>query len=196
MSASMVYFCYLLAVILYFLNHVDANEGVNCFPSEWLESLSMSVTVTKAGFHRDLDYSVHLTPVDHAVQLLIIQKLPSGVYMDHYQLESLRQDLDLEVLLDSEVDVEAPEFLSSEFAALIFLPSSSLSVSIPIHTRIRDQSLCSWLEVQQLQVSGAVGLQVPLGDASMFTCVCVVTLLTTALSCCYLLKLIWRHGTY
>lgn len=47
--------------------------------------------------YRDLQYSVQWGKVDHDVKALLVQKLPSGVYMDEYQLETLKQDTGLEV---------------------------------------------------------------------------------------------------
>lgn len=47
--------------------------------------------------YRDLQYSVQWGKVDHDVKALLVQKLPSGVYMDEYQLETLKRDTGLEV---------------------------------------------------------------------------------------------------
>ncbi|XP_016116523.1 phosphatidylinositol-glycan biosynthesis class X protein-like [Sinocyclocheilus grahami] len=96
---------------------------------EWLKSVSVSVKISKAGFHRDLQYRVQWSNTDHEVQALLVQKLPSGVYVDAYQLETLRRDTGLEVLLDSEVDLEAPEYLSSGFTALVFLSGTHEAVA-------------------------------------------------------------------
>ncbi|ROL54975.1 Serine/threonine-protein kinase PAK 2 [Anabarilius grahami] len=99
----------------------------------------MSVRITKAGFHRDLQYKVHWGKIDHDVKALLVQKLPSGVYMDEYQLETLKQDTGLEVLLDSKVDLEAPEYLSSGFTALVFL-SGKHEATVPVHGRYHRPS--------------------------------------------------------
>ncbi|XP_067270799.1 phosphatidylinositol-glycan biosynthesis class X protein [Pseudorasbora parva] len=234
---------YLLATLLYFICHGNSQED-HCFPSEFLESLSMSMKITKAGFHRDLHYSVQWGKVDHDVKALLVQKLPSGVYMDEYQLETLKHDTGLEVLLDSKVDLEAPEYLSSGFTALVFLSGTHEAI-IPVHGRyhrpsnssqkwvkvdiepprlllrsdqcetpsgtlhllhrnvlsdapctVRNQKLCSWLEILHLEDAGGVSLEIPVGDSSMTLSVCVGTVLTAALSCAYLLRTVWRHGTF
>ncbi|KAF4097379.1 hypothetical protein G5714_021387 [Onychostoma macrolepis] len=99
----------------------------------------MSVKISKAGFHRDLQYRVQWSKTDHDVQVLLVQKLPSGVYMDEYQLETLRRDTGLEVLLDSKVDLEAPEYLSSGFTALVFLSGKHEAV-VPVHGRYHRPS--------------------------------------------------------
>ncbi|XP_073792794.1 phosphatidylinositol-glycan biosynthesis class X protein isoform X3 [Danio rerio] len=232
---SMMVYLYLLATVLCFIHHGNAQED-DCFPTEWLKSLVISVNISKAGFHRDLEYSVYWSETDHDVKALLVQKMPSGVYMDEYQLETLRHDTGLEVLLDSKVDLEAPEYLSSGFTALVFL--SGNAVTVPVHGRyhrpsdthshvtvdiqpprlllrsdqcetpnaqhtvveapctFRNESFCLWLEIQDLKGSAGVSLELPVGDSSKTTCVCVVTLLTTTLCCVYLLIVIWRHGTF
>ncbi|XP_056095006.1 phosphatidylinositol-glycan biosynthesis class X protein [Rhinichthys klamathensis goyatoka] len=239
---------YLLATVLYLIHNGKSQEADHCFPSEFLESLSMSMKITKAGFHRDLLYTVEWGEVDHDVKALLVQKLPSGVYMDEYQLETLRHDTGLEVLLDSKVDLEAPEYLSTGFTALVFL-SGKHEATVPVHGRyhrpsdsgqervtvelesprllvrsdqcdtlravsppheateapcaVSNHSVCSWLEIRRLQNSnnlrqdtGSVSLEIPVGDSSMILSVCVGTVLTTALSCVFLLRSIWTHGTF
>lgn len=56
-------------------------------------------------FYRDLIYSVEWGKVDHDVKALLVQKLPSGVYMDEYQLETLRHDTGLEVSAFNSVEI-------------------------------------------------------------------------------------------
>ncbi|XP_058616732.1 phosphatidylinositol-glycan biosynthesis class X protein isoform X2 [Onychostoma macrolepis] len=229
---------YLLAIVLCFIHHGNSKE--DCFPSEWLKSVSMSVKISKAGFHRDLQYRVQWSKTDHDVQVLLVQKLPSGVYMDEYQLETLRRDTGLEVLLDSKVDLEAPEYLSSGFTALVFLSGKHEAV-VPVHGRYHrpsdsskrvkvdiesprlllrsdqctetlspglrrvvvdapctfsNHSICSWMEILDLEDNAGVSLEIPVGDSSMIITVCVGTVLTTVLSCVYLLRNIWKHGSF
>ncbi|XP_058616731.1 phosphatidylinositol-glycan biosynthesis class X protein isoform X1 [Onychostoma macrolepis] len=230
---------YLLAIVLCFIHHGNSKEA-DCFPSEWLKSVSMSVKISKAGFHRDLQYRVQWSKTDHDVQVLLVQKLPSGVYMDEYQLETLRRDTGLEVLLDSKVDLEAPEYLSSGFTALVFLSGKHEAV-VPVHGRYHrpsdsskrvkvdiesprlllrsdqctetlspglrrvvvdapctfsNHSICSWMEILDLEDNAGVSLEIPVGDSSMIITVCVGTVLTTVLSCVYLLRNIWKHGSF
>ncbi|KTF94914.1 hypothetical protein cypCar_00033921 [Cyprinus carpio] len=130
--------CCLLVTLLCFI-HRGNSEEADCFPSEWLKSVSMSVKISKAGFHRDLHYRVQWSKTEQEVHALLVQKLPSGVYMDEYQLDTLRRDTGLEVLLDSKVDVEAPEYLSSGFTALVFLSGRREAV-VPVHGRYHRPS--------------------------------------------------------
>ncbi|XP_056615084.1 phosphatidylinositol-glycan biosynthesis class X protein [Triplophysa dalaica] len=136
------YFYYSVAV-LYFIHNGSSQEVQSCFSSEWLTSVKMSMKIAKAGFHRTpIQYSVWKS--DHDVKALLVQKLPSGVYMDEYQLANMREDTGLEVLLDSKVDLEAPEYLSTEFTAFIFLSASEDSgqhaATVPVHARYHRPS--------------------------------------------------------
>ncbi|XP_042604760.1 phosphatidylinositol-glycan biosynthesis class X protein isoform X3 [Cyprinus carpio] len=239
--------CCLLVTLLCFI-HRGNSEEADCFPSEWLKSVSMSVKISKAGFHRDLHYRVQWSKTEQEVHALLVQKLPSGVYMDEYQLDTLRRDTGLEVLLDSKVDVEAPEYLSSGFTALVFLSGRREAV-VPVHGRyhrpsdsskrvkvelesprlllrseqcetlqtlslnesslVRERgvavdapctasnhSICSWTEILELEDHAGVSLELPVGDSSMIISVCGVTVLTTVLCCVYLLRNIWKHGSF
>uniref|UniRef100_A0A673FU24 Phosphatidylinositol-glycan biosynthesis class X protein n=1 Tax=Sinocyclocheilus rhinocerous TaxID=307959 RepID=A0A673FU24_9TELE len=229
---------YLLATVLCFIRRGSSKQA-DCFPSEWLKSVSVSVKISKAGFHRDLQYRVQWSSTDHDVQALLVQKLPSGVYMDAYQLETLRRDTGLEVLLDSEVDLEAPEYLSSGFTALVFLSGTHEAV-VPVHGRyhrpsdsskpvkvdiepprvllrsdqcrtlgpgvrgvvveapctVSNHSICSWMQILDLQGDAGVSLELPVGDSSLVLTVCAGTVLTAVLSCVYLLRNIWKHGSF
>uniref|UniRef100_A0A672LCE6 Phosphatidylinositol-glycan biosynthesis class X protein n=1 Tax=Sinocyclocheilus grahami TaxID=75366 RepID=A0A672LCE6_SINGR len=99
----------------------------------WLKSVSVSVKISKAGFHRSTTQKVGLLGwVNHLTHLLGQNNpiLPSGVYVDAYQLETLRRDTGLEVnAVVVEVDLEAPEYLSSGFTALVFLSGTHEAVA-------------------------------------------------------------------
>uniref|UniRef100_A0A671N0V3 Phosphatidylinositol-glycan biosynthesis class X protein n=1 Tax=Sinocyclocheilus anshuiensis TaxID=1608454 RepID=A0A671N0V3_9TELE len=71
---------------------------------------------------------------DHDVQALLVQKLPSG----RIPAGNTEVNTGL-VLLDSEVDLEAPEYLSSGFTALVFLAGTHEAV-VPVHGRYHRPS--------------------------------------------------------
>ncbi|KAI4896849.1 hypothetical protein NFI96_016912 [Prochilodus magdalenae] len=272
-------------------------DGVVCGPAPaWFESVDMSVDILKTGFHRELLYEVHHDPAPHVIKALVIQRLPSGVYMDQYQLASLREDTGLQVLLDSAVSLEDPAHLSSAFTALVYLSPSDglpglLQAVVPFHGRyhrpsssggwervsierprlllrvencrcisgtpyiikwlrarqnrsewfgvqcamveklarftkinqhvntqkthagdtlpssvphpvveapctVQNQSLCSWLDIQGLQVPDSVTLELPVGDFSLMSPVCAGTILATLLCCAALFRTIWKHGMF
>ncbi|KAK3562366.1 hypothetical protein QTP86_033438 [Hemibagrus guttatus] len=97
--------------------------------------------LAKYGFHRDLVYEVRHEPTSHPVKALLLHTLPSGVYMDQYQLADLREEMGLQVLLDSALDLESPAHVSSAFSALVFLgPHDPLHAAVPVHGRYHKAS--------------------------------------------------------
>ncbi|XP_030646955.1 phosphatidylinositol-glycan biosynthesis class X protein [Chanos chanos] len=122
------------------------SEGSSCdLSTSLLESVVISMNVSKKGFHRELIYNIQYDPTPQDVRVLLIQRVPSGMYMDAYQLASLREDTGLQVLLDSKVDLEAPAYVSPGFSAFIYLTSDPVSsghlqTRVPIHGRYHRPS--------------------------------------------------------
>ncbi|KAL2090265.1 hypothetical protein ACEWY4_014953 [Coilia grayii] len=125
--------------------------------SQLLERVKVAVNLTKNGFHRDLIYTVQFgAPLFGNLQALLIQNIASGMYMDIYQLQSLREDSGLHVLLDSEVDLEAPAYESPGFASFIYLRSDSsvpgyLTSTVPIHGRYHRPAESKTREIVEIQ---------------------------------------------
>ncbi|XP_063056970.1 phosphatidylinositol-glycan biosynthesis class X protein isoform X2 [Engraulis encrasicolus] len=117
----------------------------------------VAANLTKNGFHRDLSYTVQFdTPLSGEVEAVLIQNIPSGMYMDFYQLQSLRTDSGLHVLLDSEVDLEAPAYESPGFLAFIYPqpdPSAPghLTATVPVHGRYHRPAESGAGEIVELQ---------------------------------------------
>ncbi|MBN3325550.1 PIGX protein, partial [Atractosteus spatula] len=116
------------------------------FTRQWLESLTVSRELRKNGFHRELVTSVCCglgSPKN--LHFLLVERLPKGIYIDPYQLTSEQHDTGLQVLLDTEIDVEAPAYISSAFSALVYPtrdPASPvcLKAVVPIHGRYHRPS--------------------------------------------------------
>lgn len=53
-----------------------------------------------SAFFRDLVYEVRHEPTSHPVKALLLHTLPSGVYMDQYQLADLRKEMGLQVIVN------------------------------------------------------------------------------------------------
>uniref|UniRef100_A0A803JHQ1 Phosphatidylinositol-glycan biosynthesis class X protein n=1 Tax=Xenopus tropicalis TaxID=8364 RepID=A0A803JHQ1_XENTR len=92
---------------------------------------------------RDLETSVVVQGPAELVKhcrVLIQEHIPSGLYLDPYQLSSLRHHNLTEVLLLTPVDVEAPEYLSRGHTALVYTkpdPSCAhcYTSTVPLHIR-------------------------------------------------------------
>ncbi|XP_056235199.1 phosphatidylinositol-glycan biosynthesis class X protein [Seriola aureovittata] len=113
---------------------------------QWLESTSVSVEISKKGFHRELITTVDLSPdVLSGVRVLLVHRWPRGVYIDPYQLASLRDQSDWQILLDSAIDLEVPAHKTSGFVTYVYPNHDDpnprrLKVTIPIHGRYHEPS--------------------------------------------------------
>lgn len=111
-----------------------------------LEASTVSVELTKKGFHRDLINTVELRPDTlRDVRVLLVHTWPSGVYIDPYQLASMSDKRDWQILFDSTIDLELPAHKTSGFLTYVY-PSYTgptptiLKVTIPVHGRYHEPS--------------------------------------------------------
>ncbi|KAJ8375933.1 hypothetical protein SKAU_G00065130 [Synaphobranchus kaupii] len=128
----------------------------NCdLSGKWLESIKVTRDIWKMGFHRELVTTVECGPSSpEKLQTLLVQNLPRGVYIDPYQLASLQQDTGLQVVLDSEVDLEAPAYESNGLFMFVY-PTRDLQhprhlqAVVPIHGRYhRPSSGQGWEQLE------------------------------------------------
>ncbi|XP_067369229.1 phosphatidylinositol-glycan biosynthesis class X protein [Channa argus] len=133
--------CYCLTFI-----EKDNNENHCDLVRQGLESTSVSVEVSKKGFHREVVTTVSLSPnLISEVRVLLINRWPRGVFVDPYQLASLSDQSDWQFLLDSAIDLEAPAHKTSGFITYMYptLNGSTprlLKIAIPIHGRYHEPS--------------------------------------------------------
>ncbi|XP_051232111.1 phosphatidylinositol-glycan biosynthesis class X protein [Dicentrarchus labrax] len=125
----------------------DENNEDHCgLLKQLLESSPVSVEINKKGFHRELVTTVELIPdVPSGVRVLLVQRWPRGVYLDPYQLASLSDQRDWQILLDSGIDLEVPAHKTSGFVTYVYPtpdgPTPSLvKVTIPVHGRYHEPS--------------------------------------------------------
>lgn len=124
----------------------EKNEN-HCGPlRQLLESSPVSVGINGKGFHREVVTTVELSPdVPSGVRVLLVYRWPRGVYLDPYQLASLSNQSDWQILLDSAIDLEVPAHKTSGFVTYVYpTPNGALSrllqVTIPIHGRYHEPS--------------------------------------------------------
>ncbi|XP_034565791.1 phosphatidylinositol-glycan biosynthesis class X protein [Notolabrus celidotus] len=121
-------------------NHCDVLKQL-------LESSSVSVELRKNGFHRELVTSVELRSDDlRGIRVLLVHRWPRGVYVDPYELSSLRDQRDWQILIDSTIDLELPAHKTSGFVTYVYpAPDGStpslLTVTIPVHARYHEPSI-------------------------------------------------------
>lgn len=135
-----------LGFSLMFFCCAETERSFNCnFTRKWLESIITSVELNKRGFHRELVTTFEFKPgFPDVLKLLLVHKLPNGVYIDPYQIASLKNS-DLKVLLDSSIDLEAPAHKFVGFTAFVYTSlgrgNLKISISIPLHGRYHKPSL-------------------------------------------------------
>ncbi|XP_029285794.1 phosphatidylinositol-glycan biosynthesis class X protein [Cottoperca gobio] len=143
-----VIFCVLACLSTCFcLIEKDEKNANHCdLLKQWLESSLVSVEIIKKGFHRDVVTTVELSrDVLSGVRVLLVHRWPRGVYVDPYQLASLRDQSDWKILLDSAIDLEVPAHETSGFVTYVYPTPDGptltlLKVTIPIHGRYHKPS--------------------------------------------------------
>lgn len=116
------------------------------FLKQWLESMSVSVEINNKGFHREVVTTVEISSdVLTGVRVLLVHRWPSGIYVDPYQLASLSDHGNWQILLDSAIDLEVPAHKTSGFVTYVYPTLDErtprlLKVTIPIHGRYHEPS--------------------------------------------------------
>ncbi|XP_070688668.1 phosphatidylinositol-glycan biosynthesis class X protein isoform X2 [Pempheris klunzingeri] len=124
----------------------EQNENQCGLLRQWLESSSVSVEISKNGFHRDVVTTVELSPnVLSGVRVLLVYRWPRGVFVDPYQLTSLSDQSDWQIFVDSSIDLEVPAHKTSGFVTYVYPTHDGptprpLKVTIPIHGRYHEPS--------------------------------------------------------
>ncbi|XP_064419087.1 phosphatidylinositol-glycan biosynthesis class X protein [Latimeria chalumnae] len=143
-------------LLLFFLGHLTHSIGsaentgrqISCSSQQWLGPVTLKQQLLKDGFHRELLIDVEAggaAGVPEGCSLALVVHLPKGVYVDPYQLAMLKESNELEALVLNEVDVEAPEYFSSEVSVLVFTKRSSQCIgcftsTLPLHARYHRPS--------------------------------------------------------
>ncbi|XP_072111904.1 phosphatidylinositol-glycan biosynthesis class X protein isoform X1 [Mobula birostris] len=119
----------------------DTNGGDPLYSEPWLQSVSLNRRIVKNGFHRELLIDVKLNEGAHPdCCIMIKEQLPQGLYVDPYELASLREHSNAKVFVQKEIDIEAPAYLSSVHTIIIYLnpnPSNPghFVGTVPVHIR-------------------------------------------------------------
>ncbi|XP_067851731.1 phosphatidylinositol-glycan biosynthesis class X protein [Heptranchias perlo] len=121
---------------------VGVTKGNDVLYSEpWLQSVSLNRRIVKNGFHREIVMDVELSEGAHPdCCILIKEQLPQGLYVDPYELASLREHNNTEIFVLNEIDIEAPEYLSTVHTIIIYLKpdprnTGHFTGAVPLHIR-------------------------------------------------------------
>lgn len=124
----------------------EKNENCYDLLKLWVETSLVSVEIIKKGFHREVVTTVELNPdVLNGVRVLLVHRWPRGVYVDPYQLASLSDQRDWQILLDSAIDLEVPAHKTAGFVTYVYPTPDGptptlLKITIPIHGRYHEPS--------------------------------------------------------
>ncbi|NXY86042.1 PIGX protein, partial [Alcedo cyanopectus] len=108
------------------------------------QDATVTQELLKEGFHRDLLVKVKLGVVGEDAgecAVAVRTRLPTGIYVDPYELASLQQhNLTKALLIPDVIDVEAPEYLATDFLLLLYLEpdpwcSQCFRAALPVHGR-------------------------------------------------------------
>ncbi|XP_075057699.1 GPI alpha-1,4-mannosyltransferase I, stabilizing subunit isoform X2 [Mixophyes fleayi] len=132
-----------MSIILIFIRSVANTAAKSSCPKP-----IVGREILKNGFHRDLVTRVNVqgfTEQVNSCRILLLETIPSGLFLDPYQLSSLQQHNLTEVVLLTSVDVEAPEYLSTGNIALVYAkPDQSCDhcfiSTVPVHARYHRPS--------------------------------------------------------
>ncbi|XP_018415872.1 PREDICTED: phosphatidylinositol-glycan biosynthesis class X protein [Nanorana parkeri] len=110
--------------------------------------LKVEREILKNGFHRDLVTRVSVQGYTEQVdscRILLNETIPSGLFMDPYQISSQQQHNLVEVIVPKSIDIEAPEYLSKGHTALVYMkPDESCNdcyiSTVPVHARYHRSS--------------------------------------------------------
>ncbi|XP_072294188.1 phosphatidylinositol-glycan biosynthesis class X protein [Eucyclogobius newberryi] len=111
----------------------------------FLEHTKVSMELKKTGFHRELVTTVQFNNNGLLDNMLLLYSWPKDIYVDPFQLASLGDQRNWEMLLDSTIDLEMPAHKSSGFSTYLFphlqnVTAGQISLTIPIHGRYQKPS--------------------------------------------------------
>ncbi|XP_071371682.1 phosphatidylinositol-glycan biosynthesis class X protein [Centroberyx affinis] len=124
----------------------EKNENICVLLKQWLDSTSVSMEINKQGFHREVVTTVEFSPDGpNGLKVLLVHRWPRGIYVDPYQLASLSDHSDWQVLLGSAIDLEVPAHKTEGFVTLVYPTLDGqiprlLKTTIPIHGRYHEPS--------------------------------------------------------
>ncbi|XP_060689946.1 phosphatidylinositol-glycan biosynthesis class X protein [Hemiscyllium ocellatum] len=111
------------------------------YSEPWLRSVSLNRHIVKNGFHRELVMDVDLGEgAQPGCRIVIKEQLPQGLYVDPYELASMREQKSKEIFVQDEIDIEAPEYLSATHAIIVYLKPDlrhhgHFTGTVPVHVR-------------------------------------------------------------
>uniref|UniRef100_A0A8C6TPY3 Phosphatidylinositol-glycan biosynthesis class X protein n=1 Tax=Neogobius melanostomus TaxID=47308 RepID=A0A8C6TPY3_9GOBI len=143
----MLVYLLLFSTFAYLLESHSTNNDDASNDCRFLEHVNsdVSLTLLKTGFHRELVTTVQFNTHGFLGKLLLVYSWPKDIYVDPYQLVSLGEQRNWEMLLDSTIDLEMPAHKSSGFHTYLYphleeLTAEQINLTVPIHGRYQKPS--------------------------------------------------------
>lgn len=136
---------YLLFVCFLQCHAINDHDGsLECNFLDYVNS-DVSLELKKSGFHRELMTSVRFNKHGLLDKALLVYTWPKDIYVDPYQLASMKDQRNWEILLGSTIDLETPAHKSPGFRTYLYLhleesTTGQINLMIPIHGRYQKPS--------------------------------------------------------
>lgn len=89
----------------------------------------------------EIKYNLKFAPVVSTCEVLLVQDIPSSVYVDNDQLFNLNKLNKLKTFVPNYIDVELPTSKASPFKVYMFNQiRKSVNITLPVHFRYHDPS--------------------------------------------------------
>ncbi|XP_058823152.1 phosphatidylinositol-glycan biosynthesis class X protein [Topomyia yanbarensis] len=100
------------------------------------------MNIHNSGFHREVHYTIKFGGLGKMTcELLLLQHLPSAVYVDTDQLTNMKKFKKINSYVPLYVDVEKPASKSNPFSVYLFETArKEVNITLPIHFRYHDPS--------------------------------------------------------
>uniref|UniRef100_A0A8D0EBA6 Phosphatidylinositol-glycan biosynthesis class X protein n=1 Tax=Salvator merianae TaxID=96440 RepID=A0A8D0EBA6_SALMN len=133
-----------------FLDRNISSFWIVCFlcMSEWIYAQNTCPVIMQQllndGFHRNLLTRINFGTTDESIEHCTVALkvlLPKGLYVDPYELTSLqRHNITEGLVITDNVDLESPEYLSSDISVLVYMKPdpecfSCFRALLPLHCR-------------------------------------------------------------
>lgn len=92
-------------------------------------------------FFSEIKYNLKFAPALSSCDVLLVQDIPSSVYVDNDQLFNLNKLNKLKTFVPSYIDIELPTSKSSGFKVFMFNQiRKTVNLTLPVHFRYHDPS--------------------------------------------------------
>lgn len=102
---------------------------------------TFELKLVKKNLFREIKYSLKFAPTAVSCDILLVQDIPSSVYVDNDQLFNLNKFNKIKTFVSEYIDVEQPAGKSLPFKIYMFERiEKSVNITLPVHFRYHDPS--------------------------------------------------------